>query len=179
MTSIDEVHSSRRMTKVFSISSEHLNEIRNLVSLENRQVSSGISTENEGSRANLVSVNTNHELSGKFYYLVFINKKLYFQDDLPDDWTTYNFERKRSCILSNIYSTCVTKAINHLESLQLSIDKWYLDYFFICLIDFFSKRLSAYENKSISTSSQESEYSKVLINFTTKRKSIIKSNLYY
>lgn len=66
MTSVEEVHSSRRMTKIFSISSDQLNEIRNLVSLENRNVSSGISTENEGSRTNLISVNTNHELASIF-----------------------------------------------------------------------------------------------------------------
>ncbi|RNA10686.1 hypothetical protein BpHYR1_038846 [Brachionus plicatilis] len=126
MTSVEDPHGSRRLTKILSITSDHFKEIRNLVSLENRKASPGISTENEGSRINVISVNTNHEKT----------------DELPDDWTSYNFERKRSCILSNIYSTCVTKAINHLESLQLSIDKW----------------LSAYENQSIS--SQESESSK-------------------
>ena len=46
--------------------------------------------------------------------------------NLPDSWASLDFERKKSCILSNIYSTCVTKAINHLELIQNAIDKWYI-----------------------------------------------------
>ncbi len=75
------------------------------------------------------------ELNGKLYCSLFVDlnsqlKDVTFQDvvsNLPEDWENLDFHRKKSCILSNIYSTCVNKAINHLEILQNAIDKWYVE----------------------------------------------------
>jgi hypothetical protein len=44
--------------------------------------------------------------------------------DLPERFANLAFEGKKSCILTNIYSTCVTKAISHLELIQNAIDNW-------------------------------------------------------
>jgi len=46
--------------------------------------------------------------------------------NLPENWAQLDFKSKKSCILSNIYSTCVTKAISHLEALQNCIETWYI-----------------------------------------------------
>ncbi|CAF0724969.1 unnamed protein product [Adineta steineri] len=48
-----------------------------------------------------------------------------FDDDdfqLPANWPDYDFERKKSCLFSRVFSTCVTKAINHLELVQNAIE---------------------------------------------------------
>lgn len=42
--------------------------------------------------------------------------------ELPANWPDYDFHRKKSCLLSRIFSTCVTKAINHLELVQNAIE---------------------------------------------------------
>lgn len=42
--------------------------------------------------------------------------------ELPANWPDYDFHRKKSCLLSRIFSTCVTKAINHLELVQNTIE---------------------------------------------------------
>ncbi|CAF3685099.1 unnamed protein product [Rotaria sp. Silwood1] len=43
--------------------------------------------------------------------------------ELPANWPEYDFHRKKSCVLSRIFSTCVTKAINHLELVQNAIER--------------------------------------------------------
>ncbi|CAF1263266.1 unnamed protein product [Rotaria magnacalcarata] len=43
--------------------------------------------------------------------------------ELPDNWPEFDFHRKKSCLLSRIFSTCVTKAINHLELVQNAIER--------------------------------------------------------
>ncbi|CAF2707819.1 unnamed protein product [Rotaria sp. Silwood2] len=43
--------------------------------------------------------------------------------ELPENWPEYDFHRKKSCVLSRIFSTCVTKAINHLELVQNAIER--------------------------------------------------------
>jgi hypothetical protein len=43
--------------------------------------------------------------------------------DLPANWPDYDFHRKKSCLLSRIFSTCITKAINHLELVQNAIEE--------------------------------------------------------
>lgn len=43
--------------------------------------------------------------------------------ELPANWPDYDFHRKKSCLLSRIFSTCVTKAINHLELVQDAIEQ--------------------------------------------------------
>mgnify|MGYP007021849284 CR=1 FL=1 len=42
--------------------------------------------------------------------------------ELPANWPDYDFHRKKSCLLNRIFSTCVTKAINHLELVQNAIE---------------------------------------------------------
>ena len=42
--------------------------------------------------------------------------------DLPINWPEFDFHRKKSCLLSRIFSTCVTKAIHHLELVQNAIE---------------------------------------------------------
>ncbi|CAF0773603.1 unnamed protein product [Brachionus calyciflorus] len=149
MLSLEESQSTRRLKKLYSHTSDHLNEILNLVVFDTNKQSPGDNSTDIGeSRINVISVNTNqHEFLDEM-------------NDVPDEWMTYDFERKRSCILSNIYSTCVTNAINHLEALQISIDKW------LALFDY---------NRDLTPSPQSSESSKIIINFV-KRKSIIKTS---
>jgi hypothetical protein len=79
---------------------------------------------------------------------------------LPENWTSYDFNRKKSCLLTNIYSTCVTKAINHLDLLQSSMEKW------------MKKIENALPESESSTRSSDSESSQNLINLMKKRSSI-------
>ncbi|UJR14680.1 hypothetical protein I4U23_001673 [Adineta vaga] len=49
-----------------------------------------------------------------------------FDDDdfeLPANWPDYDFQRKKSCLFSRVFCTCVTKAINHLELVQNAIEQ--------------------------------------------------------
>jgi hypothetical protein len=46
--------------------------------------------------------------------------------NLPLNWAQLDFKNKKNCIANNISSTSVTNAINKLENLQNSIEKWFL-----------------------------------------------------
>ncbi|CAF0745281.1 unnamed protein product [Adineta ricciae] len=43
--------------------------------------------------------------------------------ELPANWPDYDFQRKKSCLFSRVFCTCVTKAINHLELVQNAIEQ--------------------------------------------------------
>lgn len=98
---------------------------------------------------------------------------------MPDNWTNFDFKRKKSCILSNVYSTCVTKAINHLEALQDSIDKWFL--IFLQKLNFSNKNVFKYNkndkrmnqlDKALPSSQTSAESSKRFLNYVKQKSSI-------
>ena len=86
-----------------------------------------ISDEKESIIRSISSESSDH---GKLLFIFALNYPILFNffldpfNHLPPNWINFDFKRKKSCLLSSIYSTCVTKAINHLEALQNAIDSW-------------------------------------------------------
>jgi len=78
---------------------------------------------------------------------------------LPENWIQLDFKNKKSCILSNIYSTCVTKAISHLEALQNCIENWIVN---------------LEKAKALPHSASSAESTKRLLEYVRKRNSICK-----
>ncbi len=69
-------------------------------------------------------------MARKISFIFHLTKKLNFLEnvddddfELPENWPDYDFHRKKSCLLSRIFSTCITKAINHLELVQNAIEE--------------------------------------------------------
>ena len=88
-----------------------------ILSLENNPYSSASSDSGLGGVENRKRI----EETRKIKFFNFSLKTIVFLGNLDDDddfelpanWPDLDFHRKKSCLLSRIFSTCVTKAINH------------------------------------------------------------------